>query len=136
MSLFASPRFLRQVLLLDAATGLGSGALQLGAPAALPAWTGLPAALLLESGVFLLLYAASLFWLAGRRPIPAAGVWLLVVGNLAWGVVCVALMLGPWVQPTGWGLAYLALHAVSVLLMAGLQWIGVRRLHSTGLMTA
>jgi hypothetical protein len=136
MSFFASPRFLRNVLLLDAATGLVSGALQLGAPAWLAALTGLPPALLLESGVFLLLYAAALAWLASRHPIPASGVWLLVVGNPAWAVACILLMVGPWLQPTAWGLAYLAVHAVSVLVMAQLQWMGLRRLRPPHLIVA
>lgn len=136
MSLFASPRFLRNVLLLDSASGLGSGALQLGALRWLAALTGLPSVLLLASGVFLLLYGIGLAWLASRDPIPAAGVWFLVAGNPVWAVACVALMVGPWLQPTPWGLAYLALHAVSVLVMAQLQWIGLRRLRSPGLVTA
>ena len=135
MSFFASPRFLRNVLLLDAATGLVSGALQLGAPAWLAALTGLPPALLLESAVFLLLYAAALAWLASRHPIPAGGVWLLVVGNPAWAVACVALMVGPWLPLTPWGMAYLAVHTVSVLVMALLQWMGLQRLRSTRLVT-
>lgn len=136
MSLFSSPRFLRNVLLLDAATGLGSGALQLGATAWLATWTGLPSRLLLESGVFLLLYGVGLLWLARRDPIPLAGVRLLVIGNIAWAVACIALMLGPWPEPTPWGLAYLALHAVSVLVMAQMQWLGLRQLRSTRLATA
>ena len=136
MSLFASPRFLRNVLLLDATTGLGSSALQLGATAWLATWTGLPSRLLLESGVFLLLYGLALVWLARRDPIPAAGVWLLVIGNTAWAVACIALMIGPWLAPTPWGLAYLALHAMSVLVMAQLQWIGLRQLRSSSLATA
>ena len=127
MSLSSSPRFLSRVLLLDAASCLACAALQLGAPSILPALTGLPAVLLLESGIFLLLYGAALVWLARRTPIPALAVRLLVAGNLGWALACVALMIGPWVQPSAWGQAYLALQAATVVVMAELQWFGLRR---------
>ncbi len=131
----ASPRFLHHVLVLDAATCLGSGALQLGAPVWMAHLTGLPGELLLESGLFLLVYAAGLLWLANRDPIPAPAVWLIVAGNAGWVLACIALMSGPWVQATGWGQIYLAVHTVTVLLMALLQWRGLRGLRAARLAT-
>lgn len=136
MSLFASPRFLRNVLLIDATTGLGCGALQLCATAWLTSLTGLPSLLLQESGMFLLLLGVFLLWLSLRNPIPVAGVWCLVVGNLAWVAACVVLMVGPWIESTTWGLAYLGLQAVTVLLLAELQWMGLRQSRPSRLATA
>ena len=53
MSLFASPRFLSRVMAADAVSCAATGALQLIFGTALARWTGLPAPLLLATGVFL-----------------------------------------------------------------------------------
>ena len=127
MPVHPSPRFLSRLLWIDAASCLACGLLQLGTPSLLPALTGLPAVLLLESGIFLLLYGAALLWLARRESVPATVVRLLVAGNLGWAAACVALMAGPWLQPTPWGHAYLALQALTVLVLAELQWLALRR---------
>lgn len=136
MSIFASPIVLRRVLLLDAASCLACGALQLAAPAMLPPVTGLPAVLLLESGIILLLFGAGVVWLARHDPVPRRALGMLVTGNLGWALACVALMVGPWIHPTGWGHAYLALQAATVLVMAQLQWRALRHTRSATLVRA
>lgn len=127
MSAFQSPRFLRNVLLLDAASVLLTGAPQVIFTARLAAWTGLPSALLLATGAFLLAYGIFAIWIATRRPIPAALVRLVIAGNLAWGVACLALLAAPPFALTGWGVADLLLNVVAVTLFAALQWLGVRQ---------
>jgi len=67
MSVFASPRFLPNVMWADAASCAATGALQVAFTGALAALTGLPAPLLAGTGVFLLAYAAV------ARSWPAAG---------------------------------------------------------------
>jgi hypothetical protein len=122
---FASPRFLRNVLWTDAASCVGSAALQLAAPAALARMLGLPAQLILASGVFLVGVALYIGFLASRAQPPRPGVWLLIAGNWAWVAGCVVLAFGSGV--TALGVAYLVLQAVAVTVLAELEWLGLRR---------
>ncbi len=127
MTVLSSPRFLRNVLLADATTGLGSGVLQLLFTGTMASMLGLPAALLTATGIFLLAFAAALAFLATRQPIPRAPVWIVVVGNMGWVVGCVVLLASGVFPVTSLGMAYLLVHAVTVFIMAELEWMGLRR---------
>jgi hypothetical protein len=61
---------------------------------------------------------------------PRGWLWVLIVGNFAWALASLGLLLGSAVAPTLLGQAYLLVHVVSVALLAELQWFGVRRLAS------
>ena len=126
-TLFSSPRFLRNVLRVDAVSCLACGALQLALPSTLPSLLGLPAPLVLGTGIFLLVFGALVGWLAMRDPVPRAPVGLLVLGNIGWGIACVALLVGNHVAPTGLGQAYVTLQAATVFLLADLQLLGLWR---------
>ena len=123
----ASANFLRRVVWLDAGTGLATGGLQLLWPAYLAGVLGLPEPLLIDSGWAMLAFSAYIIFLATRRQIPPAGVWLLIGGNVAWALACLALMFGGGITPTPLGTAFLALQAVWVGLMAELEWVGLRK---------
>lgn len=127
MSIFVSPRFLSRVIWADATSCAATGALQLTLADALAPWTGLPASLLAGTGAFLLVYAGALVWLARQPGPPRSLIRLVILGNLGWAVACGALpMMG--VGPlTGWGIAWLAAQVVVVLVLADLQWAGLRR---------
>ncbi|MCZ4314115.1 hypothetical protein O4H66_11955 [Comamonadaceae bacterium G21597-S1] len=131
-----SPRFLRTVLLLDAASVLFSGVPQVLATAWLARWTALDPTLLLSSGLFLFVYSAFVVWIGTRQPIPAAPVRLVIAGNLAWGVGCMGLIAIAASGLSSWGVAYLLMHVVAVTLLAALQWAGLRQanvaLHAAG----
>jgi hypothetical protein len=129
-SLIASPQFLRRVLWLDAATGLATGLLQLLLAAELSRWLGLPVALLQLSGAALLVFAAAIAWMATRPLVPAPQVWLLVGANLAWVLGCLALLFGGFLAPTLWGQAFVAVQAVTVGLLAELQYFGLRKVQA------
>jgi hypothetical protein len=124
MSLFTSPRFLRGVLWADAVSCLASGALQLAALDALPRLLGLPHALLLESGIFLVAYGVVVAWLASRRETIRPLVALFAIGNVGWAVGCGAAVYV--LQPTALGIAWIAMQAATVLVLADLQWMGLR----------
>ena len=124
---FASPRFLPRVMWADAASCLGTGALQLALAEPMARWTGLPAPLLNATGAFLVAYALLAAWIALRTPTPRALVGLVVLGNFAWALGCVALMLVGALPLSSLGLAWLALQAVVVVALAELQWLGLRR---------
>lgn len=126
-SLVSSPTFLRNVLRLDALSCLACGALQVALAPRMAGWLALPQPLVAYTGEFLLAWAALVFLISTRQPIPRGAVWLLIAGNLAWGLACVALLLGNAVQPSALGIGYIMLQALAVGLMAELQFISLRR---------
>jgi hypothetical protein len=127
MSIFASPRFLRNVLFADAASCIGSGGLQVLATATLADLMNLPASLLVGTGWFLLAYGATVAVIAIRDPLPHPLVWLLVVGNVGWAAGCAALLASGWLDPTRLGTLWILAQAGCVLVLAKLQWTGLRR---------
>lgn len=132
MSVFSSPRFLRTVLWADAASGAGTGALQLALAAPLALWLGLPQALLWGSGIAIFAFVALAAHLA-RQPVPPRGLLgLLVAGNWAWVAACLGLAFGGVLSPTPLGQAYLLVQAVAVAVLAELQWLGLRRVVPAG----
>ncbi|ABM32791.1 hypothetical protein QRO11_08900 [Paracidovorax citrulli] len=132
LSLFASPRFLPRVLWVDAAGCAAAGAVQCAAAGPLGAATGLPAALLSATGWFLLAYAAAAAWIATRRRMPRAPIFLLATGNLGWAVGCIALAFaGPWDLP-GYGVAWLMAQGAFALVLGELQWMGLRHQDPAG----
>lgn len=126
-NLMSSPRFLRAVVWFDALTGLLLGALHLLLTVLLSDVLGLPAGLLQMSGVMLLGYAALATAIAWSEPMPRGWLWALIVGNFAWALASLVILLGSAMTPTLLGQAYLLVHVVSVALLAELQWMGVRR---------
>lgn len=105
------PAFLRQVLLFDAATCTAMGLLLLVATGALASWLELPATLLRYAGVMLLPIAAFMAWVATRHPIPRAGTLLVILGNWAWVVASLVLLVSGWVSPNVFGAAFVLVQA-------------------------
>lgn len=126
-ALSASPQFLRRVLWLDAATGAATGALQLLATGFLASLLGLPDTLLVASGWLIFAYVAAISFIATRQFVPAALVWVLIGANLLWAVGCLALLMGDFVTPTLLGKVFIAVQAVTVGLLAEMQWVGLRK---------
>ncbi|MEJ2864644.1 hypothetical protein [Actinomycetospora flava] len=121
-------RSLRGVLRLDAAA---SGALGVAAAAGagvLDTLIGLSTPLLLGVGVFLVVYATGLVLLAGLRAIPRLLTWVVVLGNSAWVLMSLALVVGAWDQLTVLGVVVVIAQAAAVAVFADLQWTqGLRR---------
>jgi hypothetical protein len=116
---------LRLALGVDAIISAGTGVLHLALLPFLTAHTALPHTLLLESGLLMLPYAALLGVLTRAERVPVALVRLVIVGNLGWALGALGLM--AWLSPPAVGLLWLAVHALSVTLFAGLQTVGLRR---------
>ena len=128
MSVFASPRFLRNVLIADTASGAATGLLHLVAGAALAQWLGLPPHLLAASGLVLFCYVALAGYLASCDPVPRALAWTLVVANWAWVAACLVLLLGGVIpEPSLLGKAYLVIQALAVAALAEVEWACLRR---------
>ncbi|MDB5873930.1 MAG: hypothetical protein JWQ07_3372 [Ramlibacter sp.] len=132
MSIFASPRFLRNVLFADAASCLATGALQLLFNAPLAQLLNLPGVLLAGTGWFLLAYAALVGFVATRDPLPRSLVWLFVAGNAGWAVACIALLVSRMLAPTALGMTWILAQAATVAVLAELQWTGLRRTRAAG----
>ncbi|MDY0746871.1 hypothetical protein SNE35_20330 [Paucibacter sp. R3-3] len=133
---FASPRFLSRVMWADAASCAASGALQLLFTESLARLTGLPAALLGGTGVFLLGYAALAAWMASRATPPRGLIGLVVFGNLGWALGCIALLACGAFPVSAWGVAWVLAQAACVVVLAELQWTGLRRTRSGRAVTA
>ena len=119
--------FLRRVLLADAGISAAVGALMAAGAGPLQRLTGLPASLLIPAGLALLPYAAYLVWAATRRTLPRAAVWAPIVLNAIWAVDCAIVAFSGVYAPSAYGLAFLAVQAVTVLAFADLEFIGLRR---------
>jgi hypothetical protein len=126
-SLMSSPHFLRNVLRVDALSCIACGLLQVGFAESMAALLSLPLPLVIYSGEFLLAYGALVAWLSTRKPVPRPLVGLLIAGNLAWAIGCMVLIFGGGHAPSALGMAYLAAQALTVLVLAELQYFGLRR---------
>lgn len=116
------PTPLRRVLLLDA---VASGALGLAAAAGasvLDDLLGLSAGLLVGVGLFLVVYAAGLVALARRTTIPRGPTTVVVLGNAAWVLASVALVIGAWEHLTTVGAVVVLAQAGAVAMFAELQY--------------
>lgn len=132
MSIFASPRFLRNVLWADAAAGAGSSLLHLLAAGFLADLLGLPHAVLVMSGAALLVYVAAAMYLAAYEPVSRSGVGMLIAANWAWvGGTAVIFMMNAGTM-TALGQVYLVVHGLAVAALAELEWFGLRRAPRVG----
>lgn len=111
----------------------GADALVSGAVALLQlataAWLGkllqLPPALLLGTGLFLAGYTALLIVLARSRVIWSGLARFVALGNIGWAAGCAALIAAGLVTPGPLGVGFLLVQAVTVLVFAALQWMGL-----------
>ncbi len=119
--------FLRRAILADAVfSGVSAVLLTFGADALAP-WLNLPEALLRETGLFLIAYAALVGWLGTRQSMPKALVRIVIAGNAAWTIASIALLFSGAVTPNLLGEAAVAIQAIAVGAFAELQYIGLRR---------
>ena len=119
--------FLRRAIVADAIfSGVSAVLLTFGAGELAP-WLNLPEALLRETGLFLIAYAALVGWLGTRQSMPKALVLIVIAGNAAWTVASIALLFSGAVAPNLLGEAFVAIQAVAVGALAELQYIGLRR---------
>lgn len=127
MSIFDSPRFLSRVMWFDAASCAATGVLQLLFASQMARHTGLPEALLTGTGLFLLAYALVGAGIASRATPPRTLIGLVTLGNVGWAVACAGLVFGGLLPLTLPGQLWLGAQAVVVLVLAELQWTGLRR---------
>lgn len=134
MSPITCSPLLRRALAADSAAGVLLGGAFAAGASWLQAPLGLPAGLSQGLGLFLLVYAVVIGWLATRPTLPSVVIWAVMLGNVAWAAESVmALALG-WLSPTPLGVGVVLFQAAATLVFADLQFFGLRR--STGLVRA
>ena len=112
---------LRPILMLDAAACIvmGLGFVALAGP--IGALTDLPVGFTRIAGLLLLPVAAFILLVATRREIPAAGVAVVVIGNVGWVLASLAVALGGLVEANAAGTALIVVQAAAVAAIAALE---------------
>jgi hypothetical protein len=122
---------LRLALKLDALASGAMGALILAGMGAagqvVTELVGVPSGLMWGLGGFLVAYAAGVWLVGAPASINRTAAWSVVGLNLLWVIESVALVVLGWLPLTSIGVALVLVQAVAVLLLAGLQWLGLRR---------
>jgi hypothetical protein len=119
--------FLRRAILADAIVSGAMALLLTFAAGGLASLLNLPEALLRETGLFLIAYAALVGWLGTRQAMPKALVVIVIAGNAAWTLGSIALLFSGAVTPNLPGEAFVAMQAIAVGAFAELHYIGLRR---------
>lgn len=127
MTLLQSSPLLRLTLKVDALAGGALGLLMALAAQPLGELFGLPFVLLLVAGIVLLPLALVLYWMSNQTVLSRTGVWAVIALNALWVVESVALLVTGYVQPTALGYAFVIGQALVVLLLAELEFFGLRR---------
>jgi len=126
-----SSAFLRRAIQADAIfSGASAVILTIGGGEIAPL-LNLPEALLRETGLFLVAYAALVGWLGTRPVMPKILVAIVIAGNAAWALASIALLFSSAVAPNLLGEAAIAMQAIVVGVLAELQFVGLRRGSST-----
>ena len=119
--------FLRRAIQADAIVSGAMALLLTSGAGMLAPLLNLPEALLRETGLFLIAYAALVGWLGTRPSMPKALVVIVIAGNAAWTLGSIALLFSGAVTPNLLGEAFVAMQAIAVGAFAELQYIGLRR---------
>lgn len=101
--------------------------LQLAAARPLAELLALTQPLFVETGAFLVGWTVLLAVLAASARVAPALVGVVIVGNLAWAVACLALLATGTLLPNGLGIAFVLVQAAVVLVLAALQYAGLAR---------
>ncbi|MFD2676386.1 hypothetical protein [Camelimonas lactis] len=127
MTRFHTSPMLRNLLVLDAVTCLGAGALMAIGGGHLASLLALPEPLLRYAGVFLIVFGGAVGLLARSARVPRAAVLAVVVCNALWAIESVAIIAAGWVTPNAFGVAFVLAQAVWVAALAALQYACLRR---------
>ena len=90
--------------------------------------TQLPPDLLRSAGLSLFPIAAFIAFVATRAELPRAGVWLVILGNVAWVAASLWVHLRRRDRAQTFGYAFVAVQALAVAVLAELEFTGVRKL--------
>ena len=123
----APDSLLRLALKGDAAITALNAVAYLAAFALLDGWLGVPAALLIGVGAFLLAFAAYVGRLSAQAEMARAAVAGVIAVNAVWVVDSAILLAVDGFGPTLAGQLVIAVQAAGVAGLAALQYVGLRR---------
>jgi len=119
--------FLRNVLNIDAlVSGAAALAMIVGAPLIAPL-TSLPSGLLAGAGLVLVPWVVVLVMLARRQTLSRLVMIDVVAVNALWVAASFGLLVSGYITPNWLGVAFIAAQAITVAVLADLQFIGLRR---------
>jgi hypothetical protein len=121
----AGEALLRRLLQLDAVVVAANGAAYLVLGGVLDSLLGVPSGLLWSLGGLLVAWAVFV-WYAATSPRRETA-WVVIAANVAWAVVSLVVLAGGWLSPTTAGGAWIALQALAVAALAGVQLYALRR---------
>lgn len=119
--------FMRLVLKLDAVATGAVGLLSVAAGPMLDDLLGIPLALLVPVGLFLVAYAVVIWIVGTRRRVSRPAVWATVVLNLMYAVDCVVVVAAGPFPLTALGTAFVLFQAAAVTLFAATQFYALRK---------
>jgi hypothetical protein len=127
MSITHPAKFLRAVLLIDAATCVATGLLMTLGADILARLTAVPAPLLLYAGLSLFPVAIFIALVGTRESLAPGAVWVVIIGNAAWVAGSALLLFGGMIAPNAFGYAFIGAQAAAVALLAELEYFGLRQ---------
>lgn len=125
MSPMQSNNALQNILLLDAATCVGAGALMAFGSKFVAGLTGIPAPLLTWAGLLLFPVAALMIYTGLQAAPSRALVWLIVLGNIGW--VAASLGVFAFIAPNALGYVFILAQAATVAVLALLEHNALQR---------
>jgi hypothetical protein len=97
------------------------------APETLKQVTGLPEELMRYTGLFLILFAIFLLFLATRQLSSRSPVWVAILLNVLWIADSFLILATGWVTPTQFGYVLVIAQALVVAVVAALEYVGLRK---------
>lgn len=122
-----STSFLKLTLVADAVASGATGLLLAAGAGFLSGLLALPEPLMRYAGLFLLPYAAIVWWVGSRAEISRANVRLIVAANFAWSAASMVLLASGAISPSLLGSLFVTGQAVVVAAFAILQVMGLSR---------
>lgn len=119
--------FLRRAIQGDAIITGAMALLLVAAAGVLGPMLNLPESFLRQVGIFLIVYAALVGFLGTRETMLRLAVWAVILCNALWTIDSIVLLFTGWMSPNLLGTAFIVAQAVSVGIIAELQYIGLKR---------
>ena len=124
-STMQSSNALQNVLLLDAATCVGAGALMAFGSSFVAGLTAIPAPLLFWAGLILFPIAALMAYAGLQARPPRSIVWLIVLGNIGWMIASLGVF--AFIAPNALGYVFILAQAAIVAALALLEHSAMQR---------
>jgi hypothetical protein len=118
---------LRRVLLVDALISAASGIAMFALADVFASLLQLPVELFREAGIVLLPFAAFVGFVASRQEPARVAVWAIIAMNIVWVLDSILLLFAGWVTPSALGYAFVIAQAAMVLVLADLEYMGLKR---------